>query len=378
MKNESVIARGIVDRIGINESYVQIETEKGKYKIVKEMPNHSVAIQSVLDLLTDRKHGCIENMSQINAVGHRVVHSGEDFNTSVKIDKSVLKIIASNVELAPLHMPPNIAGIESCLKSIPHAPAVAVFDTSFHSSIPQYAYMYALPYDDYKNYKIRKYGFHGTSHQYVSQQARQIFKKDGDFKLIVCHLGNGASISAVKNDKCVDTSMGFTPLDGLIMGTRSGSIDAAILEYLSKKTGMSLTQVVDYLNKKSGVLGISGISSDFRDLEQASKDGDERAKLAIAMFVYRVKTFIGAYSASMGGLDMVVFTAGVGENSSLIREYICYDMEYLGIDFDKSKNTSAIRGSIAEISSDKSRVKVHIIPTNEELVIARETLKFYK
>ncbi|MCL1944684.1 MAG: acetate kinase [Firmicutes bacterium] len=377
MQNENVLAKGIVDRIAIENSFITIETEKSKYKLEFDCPNHTVAIQQVLNLLTDKQHGCIDTMQEVGAVGHRVVHGGNDFNTSVKIDKNVIKLIEANAELAPLHNPPNVAGIEACNKAIPHAPAVAVFDTSFHSTMPEQAYLYGLPYDVYTDYKIRKYGFHGTSHQFVSSEARRIWG-DENLKLIVCHLGNGASLSAVLNDKCIDTSMGFTPLAGLVMGTRSGDIDSAILEYLSKKTGMSLTQCIEYLNKKSGVLGISGVSSDFRNLGEAANNGNKRAKIALDVFSYRVKHYIGAYTAILNGLDMIAFTAGIGENAVFVREMICKNLEYLGLELDTFKNSNCPRGQIAEINKSSSKVKIFVIPTNEELVIARETLKHCK
>lgn len=377
MSNEHAIAKGLVDRIGISGSYVQIETDKSKHKVEFDCPNHNVAITQVLGLLTDKTHGCLTSMEEIGAVGHRVVHSGEDFSTSVKIDEKVLKLIENNIDLAPLHNPPNIAGIRACQKAIPHASHVAVFDTTFHSTMPARAYMYGLPYEAYSKYKVRKYGFHGTSHMFVSGQARKIWG-DGEFKLVICHLGNGASLSAVHNDKCIDTSMGFTPLAGLVMGTRSGDIDSAILEYLAKKTGMSLEECTNYLNKKSGVLGLSELSSDFRDLIAASKEGNQKAELALDVFAYRVKHYIGAYAAAMNGLDMIAFTAGIGENGTTIRERICTGLEYFGLDFDKNKNDNAPRGTNAMISSDKSKLKAYIIPTNEELVIARETLKYSK
>jgi acetate kinase len=375
MNNEQAIAKGIVDRIGINNSFVVIETNQGKYKQEFECPNHTVGIQQVLKLLTDPQHGCIQHMNEIAAVGHRVVHCGEDFDTSVRIDDNTLKVIEKNIELAPLHNPANIAGIQACSQAIPHAPAVAVFDTTFHSTIPPKAFLYGIPYQAYQEHKVRKYGFHGTSHMYVSQQARKIWGA-GDFKLIVCHLGNGASLSAIHNDKSIDTSMGFTPLAGLVMGTRSGDIDVAILEYLSKKSNNSLSDCINCLNKKSGVLGLSGISSDFRDLTDAASKGDKRAQLALDVFAYRVQLYIGAYAATLNGVDMIAFTAGIGENAASVREHICNNLEYLGLQLDKSKNDNAPRGSNVEISTNNSKLKVYVIPTNEELVIAQETLKY--
>ena len=312
-------------------------------------------------------------MSGIAAVGLRVLNSGEDFNDSVKITDDVLKVIESNVDLGPLHMPPNIMGIKACREVMPNAPMVAVFDTTFHSTMPPYAYMYAIPYEDYKKYKIRKYGFHGTSHLYITGEIRKLLKTD-KFKAVICHLGNGASVSAVKDGKCIDTSIGLTPLEGLVMGTRCGDIDPAVIEYLMDKTGMSIHQATDYLNKKSGVLGVSGIGSDFRDLMAGVETGNERARLAVDMFSYRVKKYVGAYSAALGGLDCVVFTGGIGEHTEYVREKVMNGLEYLGVDFDYETNLNP-KGSCVELSKKSSKVKVYIIPTNEELVIARETLR---
>ncbi len=302
------------------------------------------------------------------------MHSAEDFNDSTIITPETLKIIETNIDLGPLHMPPNIMGIKACREVMPDAPMVAVFDTTFHSTMPDYAYMYGIDYDDYKKYKVRKYGFHGTSHAYVSGRASALMGTD-KIKTVVCHLGNGASISAVKNGKCVDTSMGLTPLEGLVMGTRSGDLDPAVLEYLMGKKGYDVHRMTEYLNKECGVKGISGVSSDFRDLEAAMKNGNERAKLAIDMFSYRVKKYVGSYAAAMGGLDCLVFTGGIGEHTVCVREAVCKDMEFLGVELDSKLNKNAPRDTEYEISSKKSKVKVFIIPTNEELYIARETLK---
>lgn len=375
MNDESVLAKGVCERIGQDGS-VLVHKGKGGAEVRVEgaMPTHSEAIKMVLDALVDKNYGVISDMNEIAAVGHRVLHGAEDFKTSVKVDKEVLAKMESNIDLGPLHMPPNIMGIKACMAAMPHASQVAVFDTTFHSTMPDYAYMYAIPYEDYKAYKIRKYGFHGTSHMFVSGEAARIMGKK-DFRLVVCHLGNGASVSAVKNGKCVDTSMGLTPLEGLVMGTRSGDIDPAVIEYLMDKKGMNIHEATNYLNKKSGVLGVSGVSSDFRDLVAAVEAGNDRARLAVDMFAYRVKKYIGSYAAAMGGLDFVAFTGGIGEHTPLVRKKIMEGMEFLGIDFDFALNENVPRGDVTELSTAKSKVKVYIIPTNEELVIARETLR---
>lgn len=371
--SEEVLSKGVCERIGAEGSVLN-HTGKEKVRIEKPMPTHKEAISLVLDALVDKDHGVIDSMSEIAAVGHRVLHSGEDFDDSVLITSETLKTIESNVDLGPLHMPANIMGIKACRDVMPTAPMVAVFDTTFHSTMPDYAYMYAIDYDDYKKFKVRKYGFHGSSHAYVSGRAAELMHKS-DIKTVVCHLGNGASISAVKNGKCVDTSMGLTPLEGLIMGTRSGDIDPAAVEFLMDKKGIDVHEMTNYLNKKCGVLGVSGVSSDFRDLESAVNDGNDRAKLAMDMFSYRVKKYVGAYAAAMGGLDCLVFTGGIGEHTVCVREAVCKDMEYLGVALDEKKNQNPPRDAETEISAKKSKVKIFIIPTNEELYIARETLK---
>ena len=357
MDNESVLAKGVCERIGQDGSVLVHKGKKGEVKIPGAMPTHSEAIKMVLNALVDKENGVISDMKEIAAVGHRVLHGGMDFKESALVTDETLKKIENNVDLGPLHMPPNIMGIKACRAAMPHAPQVAVFDTTFHSTMPDYAYMYAIPYDDYKNYKIRKYGFHGTSHLFVS------------------HLGNGASVSAVKDGRCVDTSMGLTPLEGLVMGTRSGDIDPAVLEYVMDKKGLDIHEATDYLNKKSGVLGVSGVSSDFRDLVAAMDAGNDRARLAVDMFAYRVKKYIGSYAAAMGGLDCVAFTGGIGEHTEIVREKVMSGLEFLGIDFDFEKNNNVPRGEITKLSKPNSKVAVYIIPTNEELVIARETLR---
>ena len=328
----------------------------------------------VLDALVSKEYGVIDDMSEIAAVGHRVVHGAETFTDSVKITDEVMEQIADAIELAPLHQPANIMGIKACVAAMPNAPQVAVFDTTFHSTMPDYAYMYAIPYEDYKSYRVRKYGFHGTSHLFVSSEARKIAGRD-DIKIVVCHLGNGASVSAVKNGKCVDTSMGLTPLEGLLMGTRSGDIDPAAVEFLMGKKDMDVHEAMNYFNKKCGVLGVSGVSSDFRDLIAAMDEGNDRARLAVDMFAYRVKKYVGAYAAAMGGIDFIAFTGGIGEHTEIVREKVLEGLGFMGVEFDKDKNNNVPRGETYQISTPDSKVSVYIIPTNEELVIARETLR---
>ncbi len=375
MDNESVLAKGVCERIG-QENAVLVHKGSKEVRIEKPMPTHKEAMQLVLAALVDKEYGVIGSMEEIAAVGHRVLHSGEDFKESVLIkDDEVLKRIEGNIELGPLHMPANVMGIKACKEVMPWAPQVAVFDTTFHSTMPDYAYMYAIRYEDYKKYKIRKYGFHGTSHLYITGEARKIMGADKCRRLVVCHLGNGASVSAVKDGKCIDTSMGLTPLEGLVMGTRSGDLDPAVLEFMMDKTGMNIHEMLNYLNKKSGVDGISGVGSDFRDLVKAYDEGNDRARLAIDMFSYRVKKYIGAYAAALNGLDCIAFTGGIGEHTEIVREKVMKDMEYLGVDFDFEKNNHVGRGNVTELSKPDSKVKVYIIPTNEELVIARETLR---
>ncbi len=372
MDTHEVMAKGLCERIGMDGSNLQ-HTNVGKdekTKIEAPMHDHSDAIRMVIDALVDEKIGVISSMDEIGAVGHRVVHGAEEFAASCLITEAVMKAIDKCTPLAPLHNPPNIIGIEACKKIMPGVPMVAVFDTAFHQTMPAKAYMYALPYEYYEKYGIRKYGFHGTSHKYVSQEAAKVLGKSPDeLKIVTCHLGNGSSISAVDGGKCVDTSMGFTPLDGVPMGTRTGSMDPAVVTYLIN-TGMSAKEVDNLMNKKSGVQGVSGVSSDFRDLTAAANDGNDKAQLALDMFAYQVKKLIGAYAAAMGGLDAVVFTAGVGENDSATRSAIVSGLEFMGIKIDESKN--AARGTV-DISADGAAVKTLVIPTNEELMIAIDT-----
>ncbi|WP_123054085.1 acetate kinase [Clostridium sp. JN-1] len=373
MKDESVLAKGLVERIGIEGSILTHKVNGEKYITEQPMKDHKVAIKLVLDALVDKKHGVISDMSEISAVGHRIVHGGEKYAESVLIDENVMKAIEDCVQLAPLHNPPNIIGINACKELMPNTPMVGVFDTAFHQTMPDYAYMYALPYELYKKYGVRKYGFHGTSHRFVSAEAAKMLGKDlNDLKVITCHLGNGASLCAVKDGKSVDTTMGFTPLAGVVMGTRCGDIDPAVITFLISKLNMSAEEVDKLINKQSGVLGLSGLSSDFRDLTKASEEGNERAKLALDVYYYRVITYIGQYAAVLNGADCIVFTAGFGENSSEGRERICKGLEYLGVKIDKAKNESA-RGKAMEISTPDSKVKILVIPTNEELMIARDT-----
>lgn len=375
MQTEGVVAKGQCERIGI-EGSVLTQKVPGKDELIvkKPMPTHVEAIQMVLDALVDEKFGAVKSMDEINAVGHRVVHSAEDFNCSVVIDDEVMSVIRNNTDLAPLHQPANIMGIEACRKVMPDTPMVAVFDTAFHSTMPEYAYLYGVPYEAYKDWKVRRYGFHGTSHKFVSQQAAKFLGKDPkDLKIVTCHLGNGSSITAVDGGKSVDTSMGFTPLEGVPMGTRSGDIDAAVIEYLMAKGNMTAAEVVTYLNKKSGMLGISGISSDFRDLCAAANEGNRRAQLALDVFSYRVKKYVGAYIAAMNGCDCIVFTGGVGEHTEIVREKVAGELSFFGVKLDHQLNNNGQRGIEREISTPDSKVKVLIIPTNEELVIARET-----
>ena len=373
MTKHEVMAKSLCERIGIDGSNIQHTNiaKNTKTKIEKPMKDHGDAIQMVISALVDEDHGVIKSMDEIGAVGHRVVHGAESFADSCIIDAKVKEALEMCVPLAPLHNPPNIIGIEACEKIMPGVPQVGVFDTAFHQTMPPKAFMYALPYDLYEKDKIRKYGFHGTSHKYVSQKAAEFLGKDiKDLKIITCHLGNGSSISAVDGGKCVDTSMGFTPLDGVVMGTRTGSMDPAVVTYLINKENMTADEVDKLMNKQSGVFGVSGVSSDFRDLTAAAADGNKRAQLALDMFDYSVKKFIGAYAAAMGGADAVVFTAGIGENDAKTRAAIVENLEFIGIKIDPEKN--AARGTV-DISADDAAVKTLVIPTNEELMIAIDT-----
>lgn len=373
MEEENVLAKGLAERIGIEGSRIKHKTVgKDEFIIEKPMENHKVVLELVLNALVDPEYGAIKSMDEIGAVGHRVVHGGEKFASSIKIDDEVMKTINDCVDLAPLHNPPNIMGIEACKELMPNTPMVGVFDTAFHQTMPKANYIYPLPYELYEKYGIRKYGFHGTSHKYVSLRAADMLEKDiTDLKIITCHLGNGASVCAVQGGKSIDTSMGFTPLEGLAMGSRSGDLDPAIIPFLMDKESLSIEEINKLLNKESGVLGISGVSSDFRDLEEEAEKGNERAALAIDIFINRVKKYIGAYIGLMGGVDAIVFTAGIGENSSEMRERICEGLEKMGIEIDSEKNS--VRGKESIVNKDSSKVKILVIPTNEELMIARDT-----
>lgn len=373
MTDESVLAKGLVERIGIEGSILTHQPAGAdKVKISGDIQNHGIAIKMVVDALTSKEHGVIESMQEIKAVGHRVAHGGEKLTESVLVTPETLKLMEDCYEMAPLHNPPNVLGIKACAELMPGVPQVGVFDTAFHQTMPKKAYMYGLPYEAYEKYQIRRYGFHGTSHKFVAQCVAELMdKKLEDLKIITCHLGNGSSVAAVDGGKCVDTSMGFTPLEGLVMGTRCGDLDPAILPYLMKKENMSVEEIDAYINKKSGVLGVSGVSSDFRDIENAAHEGNERAQLALDMFAYRVKKYIGSYAAAMGGVDAIVFTAGLGENSSSMRAMIAEGLGYLGTTMCDKRND--VRGKVREISTEGSAVKMFVIPTNEELMIARDT-----
>ena len=378
MNDESVIAKGLVERIGI-EGSVLTHTPAGKDKVrlESEIPDHVDGIKKVLAALVDPNHGVIKSMDEIDAVGHRVVHGGEIFSESVVINDEVLAKIEGLSDMAPLHQPPNVAGIRACQKLMPNTPQVAVFDTAFHQTMPPVAYMFGVKYEEYEKYGRRKYGFHGTSHRFVAARAAEMLGKDiADTKIITCHLGNGSSITAVDGGKSVDTSMGFTPLDGVLMGTRTGSIDPAVVPILMSKKGLDAAAMDKYMNKECGVLGVSGVSSDFRDLEDAAAKGNDKAQLALDMFCYQVKRYIGAYAAAMGGVDAIVFTAGVGENDITTRAKVCAGLEFLGVKIDADRNN--VRGKDTEISAADSKVKVFLIPTNEELVIARDTNRLCK
>lgn len=379
MKDESVLAQGLVERIAIEGSILtQKVVGKDKYIVKTPMQNHKEAIKLVLDALVDETHGVIKNMNEINAVGHRVVHGGEKYSESVLVNDEVMANIEECVKLAPLHNRPNIIGIEACKSLMPNVPMAVVFDTAFHGTLPEKAFVYPIPYDFYKNNGIRKYGFHGTSHKYVSNKVAEVLNKDiKDLKIITCHIGNGASVTAVKGGKSIDTSMGFTPLAGVAMGTRCGDIDPAVVIYMITELGYSAEEVSNILNKKSGVLGVSGVSSDFRDVKEAAYiKGDPKSLLALDIFHYRIKTTIGAYIAAMGGVDVIVFTAGVGENSDVNRKGILEGLECFGIELDEEKNK--VNGELTEISKDSSKVKIYVVPTNEELMIAKETMQLLK
>lgn len=374
MQGEKVLCKGLAERVGIEGSRLVHRVNADKHVIEKPMKDHEEALKLILEVLLDPEIGVIKDLSEISAVGHRVVHGAERFASSVLIDDEVMKVLEDNVHLAPLHNPPNIMGIRAVQKLLPNVPNVGVFDTAFHQSMPKKAFLYPIPYEFYEKYRIRRYGFHGTSHRYVSRRAAEILGRDYyDFKVITCHLGNGASIAAVRHGRSVDTSMGFTPLEGVVMGTRSGDIDPAIVIYMQQNLGMPVDKVYDLLNKKSGMLGLAELSSDMRDIEDAACAGNEKAQMALDIYVYRIAKYIGAYAAAMNGVDAIVFTAGVGENSPYIREKVCAYLGFMGVKIDKALND--VKGVERIVSTPDSKVAVLIVPTDEELVIARDTKK---
>lgn len=375
MNSEKVLLKGICEKIGLSDSFIKFYVGKKEFKTFMLLKSHKDAFLAVKEILTNKKYGVIKNLNEVDAIGHRVVQGGKKFKNSVLINKEVISEIRKFIPLAPLHNSANLLGIEACFDVFgTKVPQVVVFDTSFHSTMPQKAYMYAIPFDLYKKYGIRKYGFHGTSHKYVSQECLKLLNKEGQkSKIITCHLGNGSSIAAIENGKVIDTSMGFTPLDGFMMGTRSGSIDPSVVGFIAKHENLSLDEVNELLNKRSGLLGISGVSSDCREIVKAQINGNSRALLASEMLVYQIVKFIGSYFAVLSGCDAIVFTAGVGENQALYREKICEALQCFGIILDKEKNNMAIGGKCSEISTSDSKIRVFVIPTNEELVIARET-----
>ncbi|MBT9153417.1 MAG: Acetate kinase [Firmicutes bacterium] len=373
MSDESVLAKGLVEKIGLPGSFLKHRRgDEDNIIVERNMPNHEVAIGLVIGTLLDEKQGVVKSMDEILAVGHRVVHAGERYASSVLINDDVMQALRQCIELAPLHNPPNIMGIEVCEKLMPNAKHVAVFDTAFHQTMPQTAYLYALPLELYKKHGIRRYGFHGTSHRYVSERAAHMLGRAvSEVKVITCHLGNGASVAAIDGGKSIDTSMGFTPLEGLMMGTRSGDLDPAVVPFLMEKESMNSEQISSFLNKKCGVMGISEVSSDFRVVEGAAAKGNEQAQLALHMYYYRVRKYVGAYAAALGSVDAIVFTAGLGENSPEVREEVCKHLGFMGVELDLAKNR--VRGKEVDLSSENAKVKVLLIPTNEELIIARDT-----
>ncbi len=378
MRNESVLARGLVERIGLEEPVLSHKPEnKDKVVINSDIPNHSVAIKMVLDALTDSNYGVISSMKEIDAVGHRVAHGGSRFTHSTLLDDQVIQELKDLIPLAPLHNPAAVLGMEACQKLMPDIPQTAVFDTAFHQTMPESSYIYGLPYELYEKYGIRRYGFHGTSHRYVAQRVAEIMEKSlEELKIITCHLGNGSSIAAVDRGKVFDTTMGFTPQEGLIMGTRTGNLDPAIIPFVMEKLNLTVQQVDELINKKSGFLGVSGVSSDLRNVEEAAAQGNRRAQLAIDIFNQKIVRFIGAYAGEMNGVDVIVFTAGIGENAIATREAVCANLTFLGIDFDREANQ--VRGQEREITKPGSKVRVFVIPTNEELMIARDTKELVK
>ncbi|WP_232697686.1 acetate kinase [Brevibacillus daliensis] len=376
MPSERVLAKGLMERIGMKDSLSSFQVGEGeKIKETLDLADHNVAVKKLISLLTDPEKGAIKDINELDGVGHRVVHGGETFKDSVLVSDEVLAELDTLSELAPLHNPANIMGIRAFQALMPNLPAVAVFDTAFHQTMPEKAYMYSIPREYYEEYGIRKYGFHGTSHKYVMQRAAEMLDRPAEkLRLISCHLGNGASLSAIYHGESIDTSMGFTPLAGLTMGTRSGDIDVALIPYLQTKTGKTVEELVDVLNKKSGLLAVSGLSSDLRDIESAAEENNERAELALQIFVEKIRNYIGSYAMQMNGVDAIIFTAGIGENSSTIRDRVLDKLEWMGVYFDRSKNN--VRGEETDLTFDHSPVKAFIIPTNEEVMIARDTMKF--
>lgn len=375
MDKKIVLTQGGIEKLGMKDSFLKMTLPNGEKKVFNDfMLDHHVAIALILKVLVSKDYGAIKSLDEIDAVGHRVVHGGENFNKSVIITKEVIDGVKACIDMAPLHNPANLEGIYTISKILPKVPQVAVFDTAFHQTMPEYAYMYGIPYELYQKYKVRRYGFHGTSHRYVSKHVCEFLGVEQEGKrIITCHIGNGGSITAIKDGKSIDTSMGFTPLEGLLMGTRSGNVDPGALDFLVEKEQLTSVSLSNLLNKKSGVLGVSGVSSDMRDLDAAAKDGNHRAELALKMYAYRILKYIGAYTAVLGGLDILVFTGGVGENQIEIRAKICSGLKYLGIEIDDNRNQ--LRGQDAIISSDSSRVKVAVIPTDEEFMIAIDTME---
>ena len=374
MENEKVIAKGNCEKIGLEGSFIGYKTTGDKKEVKWAMPNHNEAIKKVFQILIDKEEGVISSLDEISAVGHRFVQGGWLFDKSVIINDEVIDNLEKLVDLSPLHAHANMAGVKGCKSELPSVPQVAVFDTSFHATMPAKAYMYGIKYEDYENYHVRKYGFHGTSHRFVmNETAKLLNKKTEEIKIITVHLGNGSSITAIDKGKSIDTTMGLTPLEGLIMGTRSGDLDPTVVSYLAEKKNMTAQEVVNYLNKQCGILGVSGVSSDMRELNSAIMQGNERAKLALDMLIYRVKKYIGSYLAVLNGADAIVFTGGIGENQEDLRELALADMQYCGIEIDVDKNNNLPRGTIEEISTKTSKIKVFRIPTDEELLIARDT-----
>jgi acetate kinase len=376
MPSAEVVAKGLVDKIGLKGASIKHNMANGNVlKLEGEILDHQAGIEYVLGILTHKEYGCVKDLNEIGAVGHRVVHAGEKYNSSVAITKEVIEALVECIDLAPLHNPPNLEGIYAISKLLPDIPQVGVFDTAYHQTMTEKAYLYGIPYSLYEKYKVRRYGFHGSSHRFVAQRAAEILgKKLEDLRVISCHLGNGASMCAIKNGESVDTSMGMTPVEGLVMGTRSGDIDAGALLFIADKEEISIPYTSTLINKHSGMLGLSGVSSDMRDIETAAGEGNHRAQVSLDIYHYRIKKYLGSYAAAMGGVDVVIFTGGVGENACETREEICNDLEFMGIEFDAQKNTK-LRGKEAIISQPGSKVTVMVVPTNEELVIAQDTFE---